>query len=65
MDDCVTRTKKDHLNMYLIQSSIYNYELGYQHDVLGLANISNDNQCTAYAGFIEQLTRIPEVWYQT
>ena len=56
---------KDHLNMYLTQSTTYNYELGYQLDVLSLANISNYNQFTAYAGFIEQLQRIPKVWHQT
>ena len=58
MDDYVTRTKKDHSNMYLTQSTTYDHELDYQLDVFGLANISNGSQFTAYAEFIEQINLI-------
>ena len=51
--------------MYLTQSTTYDHERDYQRDVLGLANISNDSHCTAYAVFIEQLQRSPNVSYQT
>ena len=55
--------QEDHSNVYLTQSTTYDYEQLYRLDVLGLGDTEDGDQHIVYTEFKEQLQWSTQGWY--